>query len=315
MFDCSFYKVRLFGINRLIRTLFVALINMKYIKAIIKSMRPKHWIKNIFVFAALIFAAKFTDIRAVTISVCTFFLFSFAASSVYLINDIFDYEADKNHPIKKNRPIASGQLSKGVALIISLLLSFATLMTSIVISPMLTLIILVYLVNNLLYSFGCKHIVILDILMVAFGFVLRAVGGAYAIGVPNSPWFLIITFMLTIFLAIMKRRQEFIEIEKSGGEKRRVLDNYSIEMLDQMANIVIPSVLISYIFYTFNTFHTKYFIFTIPFVIYGIFRYLYLVHKKDMGESPTQTLLRDWPLLFTVTVWGSICMLLIYFFE
>ncbi len=288
---------------------------MRTIKAIIKSCRPKHWIKNIFVFPALIFANEFTDGKSIVLSIATFFLFSFAASSVYLINDIADYESDKNHPIKKYRPIPAGELSRGLALVVSLLLSFATLLTSIVISPMLTLIIFAYFINNLFYSFGLKHVVILDTLMVSFGFVLRAVGGAYAIGVPNSPWFLIITFMLTLFLAIMKRRQEFVEINKNGGETRQVLDDYSIEMLDQMANIIIPSVLVSYIFYTFNTFHTKYFIFTIPFVVYGIFRYLYLVHKKNLGENPVHTLFIDIPLLMCVVLWGIECMILIYFYE
>jgi len=285
------------------------------IKAIIKSMRPKHWVKNVFVFAALIFAAKFTDVRSIALSIATFFLFSFTASSVYLLNDVVDYEADKKHPVKKLRPVPSGQLSRNVALVISFLLGIGTLLTSLVISPYLTLVLLSYYVNNILYSFKFKHVVICDILMIAAGFVLRAVGGAYAIGVSISNWFLIITYLLTVFLAIMKRRQEFVVIEKDGGEKRAVLDDYTIEMLDQMANIMIPSVLVSYIFYTFNTFHTRYFIFTIPLVIYGIFRYLYLIHKKDMGENPVATLLKDVPLALTVLAWGALCVLLIYLYE
>ncbi|MBN2016324.1 decaprenyl-phosphate phosphoribosyltransferase [Candidatus Dojkabacteria bacterium] len=288
---------------------------MDTIFAIIKSLRLKHWVKNIFVFPALIFAEKFTDIKSIILAISAFFLFSFAASSVYLINDVMDYDADRAHPIKKNRPIASGRLSRGAAVLLAILFISGTLATSLIVSPYLTLVLLFYFLINFLYSFGFKHIVIIDILMVAAGFVLRAVGGAYAIGVENSVWFLVITFLLTIFLAIMKRRQEFVEISKSGGKTRKVLDNYSIELLDQMSNIVIPAVLVSYIFYTFNTFHTKYFIFTIPLVIYGIFRYLYLVHEKDKGESPTETLLKDWPLLLTVVVWGLISMALIYFYE
>jgi 4-hydroxybenzoate polyprenyltransferase len=288
---------------------------MNTIIAIIKSLRPKHWIKNGLVFVALIFAAKFTDIRLVSLAISTFFLFSFAASSVYLLNDIFDYETDRAHPKKKFRPIAAGELSRTIAAVISLLLGMGVLCTSLIVNPLLTLVITIYFINNLLYSFKLKHVAIVDILMVAFGFVLRAVGGAVAIGVSMSPWFLVIIFLLMLFLAIMKRRQEIVVISKNGGKKRKVLDSYSIEMLDQMGNIIIPAVLVSYVFYTFNTFHTQYFIFTIPLVIYGIFRYLYLVHKKDLGESPTETLLKDLPLFFTVVLWGIVCMVLIYVYE
>lgn len=283
--------------------------------AVIKSLRVKHWVKNVFVFAALIFAAEFTDIRSWTLATSAFFLFAFAASSVYLINDIVDYEADRNHPIKKHRPIASGEISRGVALLISIIFILGTLITSLIINPYFTLIIAVYFVNNFLYSFGLKHVVIIDILMVAFGYVLRAVGGAVAISVPISSWFLVIIFLLTLFLAVMKRRQEFIEIAKNGGKRRKVLDQYSVEMLDQMANILVPAVLVSYIFFTFNTFHTQYFMLTIPLVVYGIFRYLYLVHKKDLGEDPTETLLKDVPLFLTVAFWGMMSIVLIYFYE
>ena len=288
---------------------------MEYIKSIIISCRPKHWIKNIFVFTALIFAGKFLDTKSILLAIVTFFLFSFTASSIYILNDIADFEADKKHPIKKNRPIASGKISINFAIVICFLLGFSSLIISLIVTPYLTLILIAYYINNLLYSFKFKHVVIVDIMMVAFGFVLRAVGGAFAIGVSISKWFLVITFLLTLFLAIMKRRQEFIVIEDKGGEKRKVLDHYTIAMLDQMANIILPTVIVSYVFYTFNTFHTQYFIFTIPFVIYGIFRYLYLVHKKDMGESPTEILIKDIPLGLTVILWGILCVILIYFFE
>ncbi|MFC1780457.1 decaprenyl-phosphate phosphoribosyltransferase [Patescibacteria group bacterium] len=288
---------------------------MNTITAIIRSLRPKQWIKNSLVFVALIFAAKFTDIRSVSLAISTFFLFSFAASSVYLLNDIFDYEVDRNHPTKKNRPIAAGELNRIIAAIISLLLGIGVLSTSLIVNPLLTIILTIYFINNLLYSFKLKHVAIVDILMVAFGFVLRAVGGAVAIGVSMSPWFLVIIFLLMLFLAIMKRRQEFVVVNKNGGKRRKVLDSYSIDMLDQMGNIIIPTVLVSYVFYTFNTFHTQYFIFTIPLVIYGIFRYLYLVHKKDLGESPTDTFVKDLPLFLTVVLWGVICMVLIYYYE
>ncbi len=287
---------------------------MKTFFAIIEAMRPKQWIKNSFVFAALIFAVKFTDLRFIVLALCTFFLFSFTASSMYLINDVIDFEADRNHPLKKNRPIASGKVSKGLAIIISIMLASGTLLTSLVISPKVTLVLGLYVINNISYSLKLKHVAIVDIIMIAFGFVLRAVAGAYAIDVPISEWFLVIIFLLTLFLAIMKRRQEFVIIGKNGGKKRKVLNHYSIEMLDQMSNIIIPAVLVSYIFYTFNTFHTKYFIFTIPFVIYGMFRYLYLAYKKDMGESPTETLLKDWPLLGSVIVWAIGCGILLYIY-
>lgn len=287
---------------------------MKTFKAIIKSLRLKHWIKNAFVFPALIFANQFTDIRAVALTISTFFVFSFTASSIYLINDVIDYEADKGHPVKKFRPIAAGKLSRTVAIIISIILGIGVLATSFIISPYLTLVVAAYILNNLLYSFYLKHVVIIDILMISFGFILRAVGGAVAIDVPISSWFLVIIFLLTLFLGIMKRRQEFLEIAKNGGKKRKVLDDYSIEMLDQMVTIVLPTVLISYVLFTFNTFHTQYFIFTIPLVVYGIFRYLYLVYKKNLGESPTKTLLKDLPLFLSVVLWGSLCLFLLYYY-
>ena len=288
---------------------------MNKINSIIKSLRPRHWIKNVFVFAALVFAAEFTNWQSLFLAISAFFAFCFAASSVYLLNDVLDYEADRKHPVKKNRPIARDEVSRGVALFLSFALGVGALIISFIINPIFLAIVIIYIVNNILYSSYFKNIVILDILFIAFGFVLRAVGGAVAIDVTISSWFLIITFLLTLFLAIMKRRQEIVEISKNGGEKRKVLDHYTKGMLDQMANIMIPAVLVSYVFYTFNTFHTEYFIFTIPLVIYGIFRYLYLVHKKDYGESPTETILKDFPLAFVVILWGVMSMLLIYFFE
>jgi 4-hydroxybenzoate polyprenyltransferase len=288
---------------------------MKTILAILTSMRPKHWVKNLVVFAALIFAVEFTQARSVVLAIVAFFLFSMLASSIYLINDVFDYDSDRMHPIKKFRPIASGELPRTVAIIISILLAGGVLITSLIVNPLLTAVLFAYWMNNVLYSFGLKHVVIIDILLVALGFVFRAVGGAVAIDVPISKWFLIITFLLALFLGIMKRRQEFVETSKNGGKQRRVLEHYSIFMLDQMANITIPAVLVSYIFYTFYTFHTDYFIFTIPLVIYGIYRYLYLVHKKDKGENPTDTFLSDIPLLLTVIMWGGISTLLLYLYE
>lgn len=268
-----------------------------------------------FVYSALVFAVKFTDIRSIVLATSAFFLFSFAASAVYLLNDVFDYEADKKHPVKKFRPIPSGKISRQIAVFVSILLMLGVVATSFIIDIRLTGILGLYFINNFIYSMGLKHVVAVDILMVAFGFVLRAIGGAIAIDVPISSWFLVVIFLLTLFLAIMKRRQEFVEIEKSGGTKRKVLEQYSMEMLDQMANIIIPTVLVSYIFFTFNTFHTDYFILTIPLVIYGIFRYLFLIHKRGMGEDPTGTLLKDIPLATCVLVWGVFSMILLYFYE
>ena len=288
---------------------------MDKIKAIVKSMRPKHWVKNIFVFPALLFAAELTNMESVLKSLAAFGLFSLAASSVYLLNDVVDYESDRKHPVKKYRAIASGQISKSFAILLSSLLSISSLILAFELNMKLAIVVFVYLVNNLLYSFKLKHTAIIDILMIAFGFVLRAVGGAYAIEVPISSWFLVIIFLLTLFMAIMKRRQEFVVISKNGGQKRKVLKHYSIKMLDQMANIVLPAVLVSYVFYTLNTFYTENFIFTIPLVVYGIFRYLYLVHKKDLGESPTEVLLKDVPMAATVIIWGVMSAFLIYYYK
>jgi len=282
---------------------------------LIKSLRPKHWIKNIFVFPALIFADKFTDANSIILSIIAFIIFSISASSVYLINDVFDFETDRNHPVKKNRPIASGKVSKFEAVLLSIVLASSALGASLFLDIRFFFVICIYFMNNILYSFKFKHVVIIDIFMVAFGFVLRAVGGVYAIDVPMSSWFLIIIFLLTLFIAVMKRRQEFVEVEKSGGSKRKVLEDYSIEMIDKFAGIIIPVLLVSYIFFTFNNFHTELFMITIPLVLYGVFRYLFLIYKKNLGEDPTQTLLKDLPLAFTVIIWTIISMILIYKFN
>jgi 4-hydroxybenzoate polyprenyltransferase len=281
------------------------------------SLRPGQWSKNLFVFAGLIFGLQLTSVRAVLLATATFAIFCALSGTVYLFNDVADRDADTRHPLKSRRPIAAGLVSTRTAIITAGFLGAIALQASIVISPALGLVSGGYLVLLLAYSAALKHVVILDVLVISAGFVLRAAAGAVAIAVPISPWLLVCTTLLALFLALSKRRHELTLLAGDATEHRPILGEYSPYLLDQMIGVVTASTLMAYAFYatspeTAEKFGTDRLAWTIPFVLYGIFRYLYLVHQKRGGGSPAALLLTDKPLLACVALWAVSIVALLY---
>jgi len=290
--------------------------NLGFVGALIEAVRPKQWTKNLLAFAAVLFAKRLSDPESLAASFVAFGSLCLAAGACYLVNDVADAERDRRHPDKAGRPVASGRLSPVTATIAALVLMVAAVVCGFAINSDLALCIAVYIVLTLAYTFTLKYIVILDVLAIALGFVLRAVSGAIAIRVEISPWLLVCTLLLALFLAIAKRRGE-LQMLDFAEEHRETLSEYSEYLLDQMMNVVTSAVLMAYCLYTFSertiqqlgTTNLKY---TIPFVVYGIFRYLYLVHKRGLGSDPSQLLLRDKPLLAAVVLWAAVAAFVLY---
>jgi len=287
------------------------------VPALIVSLRPEQWTKNLIVFAALIFGHRLTDPAAMGFSVAAFLIFCALSSTTYLINDVIDREADRLHPLKRQRPIAAGDLSPGVALTTAFVLGALALVGATSIQLMFGLIAAVYLSMFAAYSRVLKHVVILDVLTIAIGFVLRAAAGAVAISVPMSQWLLVCTILLALFLGLSKRRQELTLLADGASGHRRILEEYNPYLLDQMIGVVTASTLMAYIIYvaspdTVERFGTHLLVLTVPFPIYGILRYLYLVHRKDGGGNPSELLIADRPLLICVALWGLVTALVIY---
>ncbi|HTL02446.1 MAG TPA: decaprenyl-phosphate phosphoribosyltransferase [Vicinamibacterales bacterium] len=281
------------------------------------SLRPRQWTKNLFVFGALVFAQKLGDGAAVTKAVVAFVVFCALSGVVYLINDVLDREQDRRHPLKAKRPIASGALSASAAVVAAVVLGAAALAAAFALGPSFLAVATAYLLLQLTYSALLKHIVILDVLTIAAGFTLRAVAGGAAINVPVSHWLVLCTTLLALFLALGKRRHELVLLADTATEHRRILEDYSPYLLDQMISVVTASTLIAYAFYTISPettqkFDTALMSLTIPFPLYGIFRYLYLVHQKRQGGNPSDLLLEDRPLLVCIGLWAIAVVLIIY---
>ena len=284
---------------------------------IVVSMRPRQWIKNLVVFAPLIFARKLMFLPSLERAAAAFGLFCCASGAVYIVNDLFDADRDRKHPLKARRPIASKALGTLPAVTAAILLITGALMAAFALSPPFGAVLLSYVVVNLVYSFWLKEVVIIDVMVIASGFVLRAVGGALIIDVPISHWLIMCTILLSLFLALCKRRQE-LESLKNAPSHRSSLRDYSLEFIDQMINVVTPSTLVTYILYSVSPevqekLGTSHLYLTVPFVLYGIFRYLYVLHQKGEGGSPSQTLLEDRALLVNVLLWGLSCVAILYF--
>lgn len=277
-----------------------------------QQLRPKQWTKNTLVFAALIFSIDKASEIMVVKSLIGFFLFCLVSSCVYILNDYMDREADRNHPTKRFRPMASGQLNAQLALAVGVLILVFSISTALYISIQFGLLLILYFVINVGYSISLKHKVIIDVMIVASGFVIRAIGGGVIIGVNLTPWFLLCTMLLSLFLAIGKRRHEFILSQNSESAHRKVLQFYNKELLDQMNSIVSTATIMSYSIFTFE--RSIYLMLTIPFVIYGIFRYLYLIHVEGKGGSPDKLLLEDKHILCTVVLY-VVSVLVIIGFE
>ena len=281
------------------------------------SVRPGEWIKNTFVFAGLVFSRKLTDPSAVIASVTAFAIFCALAGAVYLINDVTDRERDRQHPRKRERPIASGALSPQTALMAAGLLAATGLVGAWMLGATFGIVATSYLGLLALYSGPLKHIVIIDVLTIAIGFVLRVAAGAVAVDVPMSHWLLVCTILLAMFLGLSKRRHELTLLADGAIGHRRILQEYSPYLLDQMIGVVTASTLMAYVFYatsgeTAEKFGTSLLGLTIPFPLYGIFRYLYLVHQREGGGSPAELLLNDRPLLACVALWGLAVVVIIY---
>lgn len=284
---------------------------------LIISLRPDQWTKNLLVFAALIFAVKLLDPAALANASAAFLIFCALSGAVYLINDVSDREADGLHPIKRLRPIASGALSPTAALGWAVGLSVIALAAAYWLQPMFAVSASAYLALFVLYTRWLKHIVILDVMSIAIGFVLRAEAGGLVIGVPVSDWLLVCTILGALFLGLAKRRHEITMLGDGATGHRRILEEYDPYLLDQMIAIVAAATLVVYVIYcaspeTAERFSTRLLVLTTPFPIYGIFRYLYLVHRKHGGGSPSDMLLRDRPLLGCVALWGIAVILIIY---
>ena len=285
-------------------------------RALLVSLRPHQWTKNLVVLAALAFSKHLFDGDAVARAAMAFATFCVLSGAVYLVNDLVDLERDRLHPTKRERPLASGALPVSTARAAALSLLVAGLLAAWGLGPGFLACALSYLALNLAYSFALKDVVILDVLAIAIGFVVRAVAGALAIQVVFSDWLLVCTILLALFLALAKRRHELATLENAAGH-RQALAEYSPYLLDQMIAVVTASCLTAYAFYTLapetvEKYRTARLALTIPFVIYGIFRYLYLVHRKEQGGNPSDVLLADWPLLAAVALWAASVVLILY---
>jgi 4-hydroxybenzoate polyprenyltransferase len=284
--------------------------------AVVVSLRPGQWVKNLFVFAGLIFAQKlFTPLLWPALA--AFGLFCALSGAIYLLNDVADREKDRLHPKKRQRPVAAGTLAAGVALGIAAVLLAGSLALGFLLSPGFGFAALGYTVLLAAYSAWLKHLVIVDVLVVSSGFVLRAVAGALAIDVEISGWLLICTILLALFLALGKRRHEYVALDADAVRHRPILAEYSTGLLDQMIAVVTASTVTAYALYTMSPetvakFHTRWLPATLPFVLYGIFRYLYLLYRRQLGGNPSELFLNDRALLVNTLLWMLAVLLIIY---
>jgi 4-hydroxybenzoate polyprenyltransferase len=286
-------------------------------KALVRTMRPRQWTKNGFIFFGLIFDKQLFLLEPFLRTVAGFFLFCLISSAVYLFNDVADVEADRNHPEKKHRPIASGQLPVNVALAVALLLIIVVLPLAYLLSPWFALVLAVYFANNVLYSRWLKHISILDVLILSSGFVLRVAAGVILISPVErfSPWLYMITVLFSLYIVLGKRRAELNLLAQGASAHRKVFDGYTLPLLDQYINIVSGMTIVAYSLYTFSApnlpeNHTM--MLTIPFVVYGIFRYLQLIQIGHAAGAPDEVALKDRPLQVTVLLWGLAVIAVFY---
>jgi len=281
------------------------------------EMRPQQWVKNLFVLTPLLFSHSLFAPAQVGRALASFVLFCLVSSSVYLLNDIQDRSQDRLHPTKRFRPLAAGELNLGVALGAMVTFLLVALAGGVLLDKILALILLSYWLINLLYSIWLKHQVILDVFALASGFVLRVVGGGVAISVEISHWLVLCTTFLALFLSFSKRRQELVRLGQGAGAHRQVLGEYNAYFIDMMISIVTASTVMSYALYTVSAetvqrFHTRGLMLTLPFVLYGIFRYLYLVYHENQGEDPTQSLLTDRSMVINLCLWALTVGVIVY---
>lgn len=283
---------------------------------ILSAMRPRQWIKNIFVFAALVFDQQLFSWASLRITLITASLFCLVSSLVYIINDMADIETDRQHPVKKERPLASGRLSKRTAVITAIIIALISFPFAFYINTSLGLTLVVYLLLMLAYSYWLKHIALIDVMIIAAGFVLRVTAGVLVIETQQfSPWLFVSTLLLALFMGLGKRRAEIAMLENNAPIHRQVLGGYTLELLDQLLTIVLSTTLMTYCLYTFSAAlqpGNYYMMLTIPFVIYGLFRYLYLIRVKSFGGAPEEIVLTDSPMQAAIALWALTVLIIIY---
>ncbi len=284
---------------------------------LLSALRPHQWVKNVFVLAPLVFAGALFDRPSLVRASWAFAAFCLASSAVYIINDIRDREEDRRHPLKRHRPFATGTVSPAAGVVVAAVLVGVALAVAWPLGSRVAVIIAIYFALNLLYSSGLKRVVILDVLIISVGFVLRVVGGGAAVEVEVSAWLLLCTIFVSLLLALSKRRHELILMAEQAGGQRQVLAKYSPTFLDQMVNVVTASSVLSYALYAVAPenvarFGDRQLIYTIPFMLFGIFRYLYLIYQKAERRNPTEQLLRDGPFLVNIALWGGVVIWIVY---
>jgi len=277
------------------------------VRAAFAAMRPRQWSKNLLLFAGLLFAAKLGDPTRWLEALAAFAAYCAASSAAYLVNDVSDAGHDREHPVKRLRPVASGELPARTAVAIAAALTAAAFAGVAALGLGSVAFLAGFLVLQAAYTAGLKHVVLIDVLAIAGLFVLRASAGAEAVDVRISPWLLICTGLLALFLALAKRRAELVLVGAEETPGRPVLEGYSLALVDQLVSVVAASTVIAYSLYTFTARDSKAMMATVPFVLYGVFRYLLLLHRYDLGEEPENVLLTDVPLLLTIAAWAAIC--------
>lgn len=282
----------------------------KMLKDILVSMRPKQWYKNLVIFIGIIFSINLLNLNLWIDVIAAFTIFCILSGSIYILNDILDLEKDKSHPKKKKRPLASGRLKVSHALTCAIILICIALSGAYLLNLQFFIISVAFFILMLIYSFFLKEIIIVDIMVISIGFVLRAMAGALAIGVYVSPWLIICAFLLALFLALGKRRHELVLLKENASNHRKILGEYSTEMLDQMINITTSALIMSYSLYTFFS-GNIYIMITIPFAFYGLFRYIFLVHAKNMGGEP-EMLFKDKGMVISIVLWVIVVVCVLY---
>jgi len=283
---------------------------------VVRALRPEQWLKNGFVVAPLVFSGKIADPEAWAACVVAVVAFCAASSATYLVNDVIDRESDRQHPEKRLRPVASGEVGVGTAWAIAALLAAGSAVCAVALGGWFAAVLAAYLALTTVYSLGLKHAVFVDVMVVASGFVLRVVGGAVAIHVPVSRWLLLCAFLLALYLALGKRRAELVLLGAEAGTHRTVLGHYTLPMLDQAISVVLGATLVAYALYTVAPdtvakVGSEALMVTVPVVLYGLFRYLYVLHRHELGGSPARVILTDRPLIVCVVVWLAVSAVVI----
>ena len=284
-------------------------------KALLEAMRPKQWTKNVLLFFGLVFAVRLNDPTAVAQAFWAFVVFCAVSSAAYLFNDVADLEQDRRHPRKRGRPLASGRINRGHAVGLGGVLLLGGVAGAFLLNPGFGLITVAYVLLNVGYNAGLKHIVLVDVFCLAAFFVIRAVAGALAISVPISPWLYLCTILAALFLGLAKRRHELLLLGDEAMHHRQILREYSAALVEQLITIVTASLVMAYSLYTFsaeNLPRDHSMMVTIPIVVFGVFRYLYLVHQREGGGSPEEMLLNDRPLLATAVLWMVASVAVLY---